>query len=385
MTMNTLVLYCKRNCYKNKKKDSNTWWYDEIRKMLEHNPTVSNILVKDLELKGVVTLYNLSLADITFNNCLFEHCTFEGCHFLDFTMTNCTVLHLQFLRCNNLVDNISPFRIMDSCVNFIELKYCKLQNLMLHNNCHTNNLSSTTYQFLYSYISEMLITTEVKDKVKLSSMFSSFAHIKLNYLILSLDMSYSTIGGCSLDTIKIDCLDLVYNRINISFLHCLSWNKLIKQIGQNNTISIPQTLSKSQKEELDRINKVLPYIQREVPEGSFIGWKKAYLKVNDNGTNGTNSPVLIKLEIPEDAQRIISQSGKCRASSVIVLGIYDLNFNLLKAQKAFTVRPQDFPNTIITEYKKGCRVEPDKWDPNPYIECSHGIHFFMNRLSALNY
>ena len=33
-------------------------------------------------------------------------------------------------------------------------------------------------------------------------------------------------------------------------------------------------------------------------------------------------------------------------------------------------------------YKPGEIVRPDKWDPNPLIECAPGIHFFITREEA---
>ena len=37
------------------------------------------------------------------------------------------------------------------------------------------------------------------------------------------------------------------------------------------------------------------------------------------------------------------------------------------------------------KYKKGEIVRPDKFDENPLIECSNGIHFFLTKKEAENY
>jgi hypothetical protein len=92
-------------------------------------------------------------------------------------------------------------------------------------------------------------------------------------------------------------------------------------------------------------------------EGSFIGFKKL--------SNGS----VAKIMIPEDAERVGGYTGrKCRAQKAVVIegeGVsqYDSKF----------------------EYKPGAILIPDKWDNDPRVECSHGIHFFLTRKEAENY
>ena len=92
-----------------------------------------------------------------------------------------------------------------------------------------------------------------------------------------------------------------------------------------------------------------------VPEGNLIGWKKL--------TCG----VICKLLIPTDALRVGGLTGrKCRASFARVLegpGISSRN----------------------GIYEVGKLVYPDKYDPDPRIECSNGIHFFITRQEAEDY
>ena len=116
-----------------------------------------------------------------------------------------------------------------------------------------------------------------------------------------------------------------------------------------------------------RGSEYVPYIPLECPsDGAFIGWKK----VND---------VLIKLEIPEDARRSSATTKKCRCDKAKVLGFYDLNSNELNIDKIIN-------HTYNTcEYRKGEMVYPDYFDENRWYECSHGIHFFINKQDAINY
>jgi len=110
--------------------------------------------------------------------------------------------------------------------------------------------------------------------------------------------------------------------------------------------------------------KKIIHLFRIVPEeGSFIAWKK--------GNNG----YLIKLEIPAKAKRHnYIASRKCRAEFVKVLEIWDGKKKIQEFQNCTH-------NQKIT-YKIGELVYPDKYDPDPLVECSNGIHFFLTKQEA---
>ena len=93
-----------------------------------------------------------------------------------------------------------------------------------------------------------------------------------------------------------------------------------------------------------------------LPDGDLIGWKK--LK------GGT----ICKLQIPAKAKRVGGLVGrKCRAEYVVVLERAGIStHNGLK-------------------YKVGKTVKPDKFDDNPLVECSNGIHFFITKQEAMDY
>lgn len=112
--------------------------------------------------------------------------------------------------------------------------------------------------------------------------------------------------------------------------------------------------------------------------GSFIGWKIVMYK--DSSETGKKSYALVKLEIPEDAKRssASTSSRKCRCSKAKVLEIVDVD-----TQEPLTrVTGKNF---TPTEYIVGEMVYPDSFDDNRWNECSHGIHFFINKEDALNY
>ena len=88
-------------------------------------------------------------------------------------------------------------------------------------------------------------------------------------------------------------------------------------------------------------------------EGEFIAWKAVRGSV-------------VKLLIPAHAERTSSMIGrKCRASEVIVI-----------EGEGFSKHDGK------TKYEPGLTVTPDKYDPDPRVECSNGIHFFMTKEEA---
>ncbi len=113
--------------------------------------------------------------------------------------------------------------------------------------------------------------------------------------------------------------------------------------------------------------KEIPYIPLACPsDGAFIGWKKV---------NGC----LVKLFIPEEAKRCSATTQKCRCEFAKVVSITRIKDG---------VELQSIENAAYTSfvtYKVGEIVKPDSFDEDRWNECSHGIHFFINKQDALNY
>ena len=94
-------------------------------------------------------------------------------------------------------------------------------------------------------------------------------------------------------------------------------------------------------------------------EGSFIGWKKL------------SYGVIAKLEILE--RRVnATWSRKCRAESVKVLALFG---------QGDPVEGVGLYNSAFV-YRVGETVRADSFDDSPFIECSHGIHFYITRQEA---
>ena len=91
-----------------------------------------------------------------------------------------------------------------------------------------------------------------------------------------------------------------------------------------------------------------------------------------------NNEYLVKLQIPEDARRSSATTRKCRCDKAMVLDITSLDGE----EHYNEVTNNNYNETV---YKVGEMVYPDSFDENRWKECSHGIHFFINKEDAINY
>ena len=113
--------------------------------------------------------------------------------------------------------------------------------------------------------------------------------------------------------------------------------------------------------------KNVPFIPIFCPsDGAFIGWKKV-------------SEYLVKLEIPEDARRCSATGSKCRCDKALVVEIRRIS----DGEQIDAITNTSYGPSVT--YKVGEMVFPDSFDENRWNECSHGIHFFINKQEAINY
>jgi hypothetical protein len=94
-----------------------------------------------------------------------------------------------------------------------------------------------------------------------------------------------------------------------------------------------------------------------LPAGVLIGYKK----LADGG--------IATLRIPAQAKRVNTYgSRKCRAEYATVVSGRGVD-----------------KHSGTVKYTKGKTVRPDSFDPDPRVECSHGIHFFITEQEAKDY
>ena len=112
----------------------------------------------------------------------------------------------------------------------------------------------------------------------------------------------------------------------------------------------------------------LPHFTHVPEDGAFVAWK-------------AGEQHIVKLLIPEDAQRTSSLVGrKCRASKAVVIGIYATNGAAAPPEAAALSKWR-----TKLRYVVGQPVEPDGYDPDPRVECSNGVHFFVSLREAIEY
>ena len=113
--------------------------------------------------------------------------------------------------------------------------------------------------------------------------------------------------------------------------------------------------------------KNLPFIPLVCPErGSFTAFKKC-------------GSYIIELLIPQDAKRCSATTRKCRASYAKVVAITNMDGSQAEVDHVTNHAYEPI------EYKIGEYVHPDSFDDDRWNECSHGIHFFINRQEAVEY
>ena len=116
------------------------------------------------------------------------------------------------------------------------------------------------------------------------------------------------------------------------------------------------------------------YVPYSCPDfGIFIGWKKCRTIVRNIAVE-----TIVQLEIPEDAKRLSATGRKCRCDKAKVIRITNID-GTEEYETAYSTY-----NTSFT-YKVGETVSVDNFDENRWVECSTGIHFFINRQEAVNY
>ena len=116
-----------------------------------------------------------------------------------------------------------------------------------------------------------------------------------------------------------------------------------------------------------RYAKNVPFIPTYLPDGEFIAWKKL--------PNG----LIAKLKILEDSKRSRSTSDKCRCDKCLVLEFQNIDGSK-SDENTYTSN-----NYAECTYTVGEVVHADDWNENRWNECSHGIHFFIDRQSAVDY
>lgn len=198
------------------------------------------------------------------------------------------------------------------------------------------------------------------------------------------DLSWTDLSWASLQRVNLSCADLYradlthanlsganLSGANLEFAR-LAWTHLFNanlsgaNLSRTNMLGTNLSGATLSGANLSKAENV-PYIPITCPDtGAFIAWKK----VND---------YIIKLQIPEDAKRYSASTSKCRCDKALVLAIE--NQDGTDSGETTLINKAYAPCV----YTVGEMVYPDSWDSDRWNECSHGIHFFINRQEAVNW
>lgn len=216
----------------------------------------------------------------------------------------------------------------------------------------------------------METTIEIKNRVTNKVIFSytcennNFAKTLEEAVRKNVDLSFAHLAIRILSDVDLSNANLKYASFVGSKLNKVNFNGANLK-GANFTYSV---LTDVTFDNAKGINDQCP------KEGSFIGWKKC--------KTIRNHPYIVKLEIPTDAKRCSGTDKKCRCSKAKVLEIQNLDGTV--ADFVDHVFSPTYKNNKVC-YKVGETIYSDWFDDNFWVECSHGIHFFMDRNDAIGW
>ena len=113
-----------------------------------------------------------------------------------------------------------------------------------------------------------------------------------------------------------------------------------------------------------------------LPKGELIVYKKALAFGRDRVPPPS---VIVKLRIPDHAMRSRAFGKKCRCSEAIVENIHCTLDPNTAPDKAYSA----YMNSFV--YETGKTVKVYNFDTCSWVECSTGIHFFLDEQDAITY
>lgn len=119
------------------------------------------------------------------------------------------------------------------------------------------------------------------------------------------------------------------------------------------------------------------YVPQQIPShGSFIAWKLVTLDIE---ARLYEKSAIVKLLIPEDAQRCGIINGECKASKVQVIEVQSIEGETLPDAVAYSLKDGR------TEYYAGAVIEVADFVGDQFNEHAPGIFFYLERAQAVHY
>lgn len=240
----------------------------------------------------------------------------------------------------------------------IQIKSYKNGSVIYEHECENNTMQKTVEHALANSISLNGAWLFNVDFTNLFSLFADFKEMKLVRVYFN---------KCNLA--QADFRQCEFNRVY--FASCYLYHADFRNLDLSKTTFYDNNLRSADFRGTSGIHD----IPMACPtHGAFIGWKKV-LNINLREYD----QFLVELLIPEDAQRSSATTEKCRCSHAKVLSITNLKTNESVNQVI------NYSYDRKTKYKVGEMVYPDSFDTDRWYECSHGIHFFIDKELAINY
>lgn len=172
--------------------------------------------------------------------------------------------------------------------------------------------------------------------------------------------------GCKVQSFKAEFSNLAVFHFRDCTIECTSFYGINFALSRFNNVHLNSVdftetnLKDCEFTDVTSVDVKLPEFQ--IPQDcDLIGWKST-----DGG--------VLKILVPADAKRTASVVGrKCRAERVKVIGGARDGWDYISRWDGTTV------------YRNGETVVSDSYDPDPLVECTHGIHFFLTREEAENW
>ena len=265
--------------------------------------------------------------------------------YADFYGANLRSANLEGAHFNNAY-------VCNADLSFANLKGAHLNNAYVCNaNLHSANLkeanlSEANLNYAYFYGADLRCSQLNKASLNNADLFKANLY---GADLSNTDFSYAKFNGADLSCTNLSGANL--RGANFSYAD------LSNSVFHNTLINQAYFITA----------KNIPPLPMNLPSGEFIGWKAF--------PNG----LIAKLKILKDSKRSQATTDKCRCDKALVLEFQNIN-----GSKADLV---EYTNTkfIKCTYKVGEVVYADSWDNNRWNECSHGIHFFMDRETAVDY
>lgn len=320
--------------------------------------------LRNMDLRGV----DLSEADL------------RGAELSDVDLFEACLRNVDFCRANLCGTNLSYADLSGANLNGANLRGAKLFMANLHGaKLFMANLSNADLYGANLYSADLSNAKLYRANLRITDLCGANL---CNTILIMADLCGANLRGA----------DLSGARLSRAYLCGANLNRARLYISRDNLIMADfrdADLSEAILSNQEFINSMLPICCPE--EGSFIGWKKAYVFSSnadcterlfiDIGCNRT--PVIVKLLIPNTAKRLSATSRKCRCNEAKVIDIQSVEFDGLSltgtVQEAFSGRDPEFV------YKIGETVRVEDFDDNRWNECSTGIHFFITRQEAVDY